>query len=104
MKSIPAEEDLFVVVLTLPANMNTMYYIIGRDACYQRQGSTNVQLTLQEVRRQTVLFTEKRYNYCARVSGHESGSGIAPLQGNACITPLQGLSLETEESFSSATK
>ena len=58
---VGGDENLCVVMLTIPSNMNTLYYLSEKQTCFLRLPKGNVQLTLREVRQRAVLLTEKRY-------------------------------------------
>lgn len=54
------EFKLWVVKISLPANLNTLFYLKNSKKCFKREGNMNVSLSLKEVRETAISFIEQR--------------------------------------------
>ena len=53
-------EDLCVIKIVIPPNLNTVFYLKKQGNCFQFIGGRNEKLELPEVRYLAVTMTEKR--------------------------------------------
>ncbi len=60
-RKIDTNHQLYVIRIVIPAQMNTLYYLKKKNICFVRRSEGNKELSLKEVRRLAVSFSEKRY-------------------------------------------